>query len=118
MSTEAYLDVFGAGSARQVAELFAGELNAPAALEGTTDTGESWAIAAPDWRVDVYEQLDVRLQPGEGPIFASVQHVGPDPEPMHRIADRLYRRIVANTAWGVTAESEADGFPARSRTAS
>lgn len=118
MSTATYLNVFGARSARSVAERAAAEFGVPAVLEGTTDAGESWAVAAPDWRVDVYEQRDVRLQAGEGPIFATVHHTGADPEPMHRMTDRLFRRIVADTTWGVTAESEADGFPPRSRTAS
>ena len=117
MSTAAYLDVFGAPSAAAVADQLSAELDAPAVREGVTAAGEAWSIAAADWRVDIYEQIDVRLQPGEGAIFATVHTASADPAPMHRIADRLYRRLVAHTAWGVTAESEADGFPARSRTA-
>lgn len=115
MSTAAYLDVFGAPSARAVAAELAAAVSVAPALEGTTPNGEAWAIGAPDWRVDVYEQYETDLRPGEGFVWVSVQHLGGVDE-LHRLLDRLYRRIVSSTPWGVTAESEADGFPARSRT--
>lgn len=118
MSTAAYLDVFGAPSSRAVAAELSAAVGVPPALEGTTPNGEAWALGAPDWRIDVYEQYETNLLPGEGFVWVSVQHTGGDVEPLHRLLDSLYRRIVSATPWGVTAESEADGFPARSRTAS
>lgn len=115
MSTAGSINVWGAPVEAVAAALAAGT-DAVSVHDGTTIRGDHWSVATADWSVQLTEYTaDLRL-PGDGDVTVSIHYPGESLDALHRLTDQLYCHLIDSTPWGVSAESEADGFPARSRT--
>jgi len=115
LAQEDYLELFGAPSARAVAQEFARALDAELHHAGTTCHGEQFTINTGGCIVSIHEWTDVALEPGEGSVLGSVFHVARDAAQQHAITDRLFDHIVINTTWGIESDSDLEDFEERCR---